>query len=84
MHTFNPIDPVFLDLGFFVWYKYSFMIMTGMVIAIILGIKEGKKLGISMDDILDGVLIIVPLSIIGARLWYVIFEWDLSKGIYLK
>ncbi len=80
MHVFDPINPVFIDFSFFVWYKYSFMIMCGMTIAIILGIKEGKKLGISVDDILDGVLIIVPLSIVGARLWYVIFEWDLYQG----
>ena len=25
---------------------------------------------------LDGILIIVPLSIVGTRLWYVIFEWE--------
>lgn len=76
MHTFDPLNPVFLDLGFLTWYKYSVMIMTGLVIAIILGLREGKKLGISSETILDGVLIIVPLSIIGTRLWYVIFEWE--------
>lgn len=76
MHTFDPISPIFLDLGFFTWYKYSVMIMTGLIIAIILGIREGNKLGIKTDTILDGVLIIVPLSIVGTRLWYVLFEWD--------
>jgi phosphatidylglycerol:prolipoprotein diacylglycerol transferase len=54
--------------------------MLGMIVAIILGIKEGKKLGISSEDILDGALIIVPLSILGARIWYVIFEWHIYNG----
>ena len=27
------------------------------------------------DDLIDGFLWIVPVSILGARLWYVIFEW---------
>jgi phosphatidylglycerol:prolipoprotein diacylglycerol transferase len=76
MHIFDPINPIFLDLGFFTWYKYSVMIMTGLIIAIVLGIREGNKLGIKTDTILDGVLIIVPLSIVGTRLWYVLFEWD--------
>lgn len=76
MHVFDPISPVFLDLGFITWYKYSVMIMTGLIIAIILGLREGKKLGITSEHILDGVLIIVPLSIVGTRLWYVIFEWE--------
>jgi phosphatidylglycerol:prolipoprotein diacylglycerol transferase len=76
MHVFDPLNPVFLDLGFITWYKYSVMIMTGLIIAILLGIQEGKKIGINADTILDGVLIIVPLSIVGTRLWYVIFEWE--------
>ena len=75
-HVFDPIPNVFLDLGFITWYKYSVMIMSGIVIAFILGVIEGKKIGISRDTIIDGVLIIVPLSIVGTRLWYVIFEWE--------
>jgi phosphatidylglycerol:prolipoprotein diacylglycerol transferase len=76
MHTFQPLDPVFLEIGGFSWQKYSVMIMLGLLTAIILGLIEGKKLGIIADDILDGVLIIVPLSILGTRLWYVIFEFQ--------
>ena len=76
MHTFQPLDPVFLEIGSFSWQKYSVMIMLGLLTAIILGLLEGKKLGILADDILDGVLIIVPLSIVGTRLWYVIFEFQ--------
>jgi len=75
MHVFDPIPNVFFDLGFIVWYKYSLMILLGIIIAAILGIREGKKIGISSNDILDGIIIVVPLSIIGTRLWYVIFEW---------
>lgn len=75
-HVYDPISRIFIDFGFATWYKYSFMIMSGLVIAIFLGLREGKKLGITSDDIIDGVLIIVPLSIVGTRLWYVIFEWE--------
>ena len=75
-HLFDPIPNIFIDLGFITWYKYSVMIMSGIIIAAVLGIIEGKKLGIKSDTIMDGILIIVPLSIVGTRLWYVIFEWD--------
>ena len=64
MHVFDPIPNVFLDLGFITWYKYSVMIMAGIVVAVILGLREGKKLGITTDQIIDGVLIVVPLSIV--------------------
>ena len=74
-HVFDPLSPVFLEIGNFSWQMYSVMIMLGMVIAVVLGLLEGKKIGISSDVIIDGVLIIVPLSIVGTRLWYVIFEF---------
>lgn len=77
MHVFQPIPNVFIDFGFFEWQKYSLMILLGLAMAILLGIKEGKKLGIAGDQILDGAIVVVPLSIIGTRLWYVAFEWKL-------
>ena len=55
---------------------YAICIMIGILLAVVMGIKEGKKLGISSDFIYTGVLIIVPLCIIGARLWYVLFNLD--------
>ena len=76
MHVFDPISNIFLDLGIIVWYKYSVMILLGMVAAVVFGTREGKKIGITANEILDGVIIVIPLSIVGTRLWYVIFEWD--------
>ncbi len=71
-----PLSDIFLDLGFITWYKYSFIIMSGIVVAFLLGVREGKKLGIYSDVIIDGVLIIVPISIIGTRIWYIAFELE--------
>lgn len=76
IHNFDPINNIFLDFGFFQWQKYSLMILLGLAIAVLLGIKEGKKLGISAEQIIDGAIVVVPLSIIGTRLWYVAFEWS--------
>ncbi len=55
---------------------YSFFIISGITVALLLGLKESKRIGINKDDLLDGFLWIVPASILGARLWYVIFEWS--------
>jgi phosphatidylglycerol:prolipoprotein diacylglycerol transferase len=82
--SIEPISRIFIDLGFFTWYKYSLMIMIGIFTAAFLGFREGKLLGIKSDDIIDGLLIFVPLSIIGTRIWYVIFEWDSFNGDILK
>ena len=89
MHVFDPISKTFLQIQFtedftFVWQKYSLMIMLGIVIAVYLGVREGKKISILPDIILDGVLIIVPIAIVGTRLWYVIFEWERYAGDLLS
>jgi phosphatidylglycerol:prolipoprotein diacylglycerol transferase len=39
-----------------------------------LALKECPRVGLEQDDFLDGFLWITPLAIIGARLWYVIYE----------
>jgi len=83
-HIFDPIPNIFLQLGPITWYKYSLMILIGIIVAAVLGIKEGNKLGIKTDDIIDGILIIVPLSIVGTRLWYVIFEWERYAWDFVK
>nr|BAL57393.1 beta-galactosamide-alpha-2,3-sialyltransferase [uncultured Acetothermia bacterium]BAL59775.1 beta-galactosamide-alpha-2,3-sialyltransferase [Candidatus Acetothermum autotrophicum] len=52
------------------------------VIAIVIGIfltrREAARKGLplTLDDILDFVLITVPVAIIGARLYYVAFQWS--------
>lgn len=55
---------------------YSVFIMTGIAVALTIGLREAKRTGIKQDDLIDGFLWIVPVSILGARLWYVVFEWD--------
>ena len=75
-HVYNPLSNELFSIGPITIYLYSFMILTGVIVALIMGILEGKKLGIKSELILDGITIILPLSIIGTRLWYVAFAWD--------
>lgn len=58
---------------------YAVFILTGIVFGAILAMEEGDLIGIKRDTIYDGLLYAVPLSIIGARLYYVIFD---PKGSY--
>jgi|GEM_PF-87497 len=55
---------------------YSVFIMTGIMLALFFGLREAKRTGIPKDDLMDGFLWIVPLAILGSRLWYVAFEWE--------
>ena len=74
----------FLEIGTFQIKWYAICILTGIILAAILGVREAKKFGISPNLILDGVLICVPLAIIGARLYYVFTSWSsFDKGNFV-
>lgn len=70
----NP--PNSFSIGGFEIYFYGVIIAFGLVMAVTYGLKRSKEFGLSQDDILDGVLWIVPIAIICARLYYVFSEWD--------
>ena len=73
----NP--PVGFNLGSVSIHFYGVIIALGLMLAVIYGLKRGKHFGLKEDDILDGVLWIVPFAIICARAYYCIFEWDMYK-----
>lgn len=70
------IDPIAFSIFGFGIHWYALWILLGVVVAVIAGVKEGKKIGIYSDFIYTGILIILPCAIIGARIWYVLFNLD--------
>lgn len=83
---FEGYANILIEIGPLTIYMYGIMIMLGILGAFILGVKEGKKLGISSDDIIDGLIIILPIAILGTRLYYVIFfgNWDQLFSLELR
>ncbi len=57
-------------------YWYAIIIATGMLIAVSIAFLEFKKKGYKTDDLADFILFAIPLGILGARLYYVIFKWE--------
>ena len=57
-------------------YWYGLIIALGMIIALAYGIREFKRCGLKQDDLKNMFLICVPVAIICARLYYVIFSFD--------
>lgn len=70
------MNPVFLDLGFIEIRWYSVIILFAVLIALSLALKEGKKWRMPEAFINNLFFYIVIFGIIGARLYYVIFNWD--------
>jgi phosphatidylglycerol:prolipoprotein diacylglycerol transferase len=57
-------------------YWYGIIIGLGMVLAALIVYHEMKKSGRKADLLFDFLIVTIPLSIIGARIYYVIFSWD--------
>ena len=55
---------------------YGVIIGCGMVLATCLAAWRAKKAGYKTDLILDFVLFAIPIALVCARIYYVIFEWD--------
>ncbi len=63
---------------------YGLLISTGMLLGTLLALREAKRVGLDENKIIDLVLFAIPAAIIGARIYYVIFNWDYYNGDILK
>ena len=73
MFAFN--DTYFKFFGLTITY-YGLIIAVGMALAVWLACINAKKRGLKSNDILIIACYVIPLSIIGARLYYVLFSLD--------
>lgn len=65
-------------LGFDIAY-YGIIIGIGILVGIFIAAMEAKRTGQNPDDYYDLAIYAVIFSIIGARIYYVIFSWDMYK-----
>ena len=68
--------------GIIPWY--SFLVVLGAALAILLAMREEKKGYLKKDTVIDFALIALPCGIIGARIYYVAFSWDSFRGDFLS
>ena len=73
------IDPIAFQLGPVTIRWYALCILAGLALAVYLSAKEAPRKKILADDVLDFILYAFPISIVGARLYYVIFSWGEYK-----
>ena len=71
-----PINDTVFNLGSFEVKWYGLIICLAVVLCIVLGLKACKNHGMTQDDILDYILFAIPSAMVGARLYYVIFQWE--------
>ena len=59
---------------------YGILIGLGFMLGILISYLRAPKMNIKPDHVLDFCIFMIPFSIIGARIYYVIFEWDYYAG----
>ena len=74
----NP--PAFFNIGNFSIYMYGVVIAVGFLLAVWYVSRTCSRFGITMDEVYDLIIFAVPTAIVGARLYYVVFNWPIYAG----
>ncbi|MGM0867510.1 MAG: prolipoprotein diacylglyceryl transferase [Bacillota bacterium] len=76
MGTIQPIDRIAFEIGPITVYWYGIIIAFGIVLGLYLATKEAKRSGFHNDIIIDLMMWAIPIALISARMYYVIFNWE--------
>lgn len=70
------MDPVAFSIFGIDIMWYGILISAGVLLGVLIALKECKRIGFKEEDLLDFLLIAIPAGIVGARAYYVMFSWD--------
>ena len=81
MSSFLPVpDPIAFKVFGLEIRWYAIMLVLGIIAGVIVMYVRAPKYGIvPRDRVLDFILWVIPIGLIGCRVYYVIFQWDLYK-----
>lgn len=57
-------------------YWYGILMAIGILIAVFIAEREARRKNLYKDAVIDLCLVVIPSGVIGARLYYVLFELD--------
>ena len=73
------LERVAFHVGSWPVYWYGILIAAGFLLAVFYCSRRAEEFGIKQDDIIDMLFFAVPLAIIGARLYYIVFYLDFFR-----
>ena len=76
--TVNP--PSYFEVFGMRIYLYGVIIACAFLLGILYASKHAKYTGLTEDNVYDTVIWMIPMSIIGARLYFVLFQLDYYKA----
>ena len=78
------MNPYIIQIGNFAIRWYSVLILVGAVLGIILLEKEGKRFKINKDFLFNMAFWTIIIGILGARIYYVIFNFHLYRDDFFS
>lgn len=72
----QPIDPVAFSIGPLSIHWYGILIAAGMILAYLLANYEANRKGLPEGTFVDLMFYIIIASLVGARLYYVLFNFE--------
>ncbi len=73
------MNRIFISIGPINIYWYSVLIVVSIIIGMYYSLRQAKKNGLTKEFLYDLIFYLIPIAIIGARLYYVIFNFSLFK-----
>lgn len=71
--VFN-IDSIAINIGGISIYWYAILIVSAFIIGIIFCKNDDGKYSVKFDDILELMIMLIPISVISARIYFVLFK----------
>ena len=70
------MNPIFINIGNIQIYWYSIILFIAFLLGALLALKEAEKYNISKDFMYNLFFYLVPVVLIGARIYFVLFHLD--------
>lgn len=70
----NVVNRVAFEIFGIEIYWYAIIIVSAVILAMWLATREAVRAGLGPDDVTDFMLVGLPLALVGARLYYVLFD----------
>lgn len=80
MESIHPLNPIAFEIGSLRVHWYGIIIGFGALLGLWVAMRESERRGLNKDIFVDLVLFAIPIAIVCARAYYVLFEW----GYYSK
>lgn len=72
----QPLDSIAFQLGPIAVHWYGMIMASAILTGLWLTVREAKRQGFNPNIFTDLVMWAAPIAIIGARTYYVLFDWD--------